>query len=110
MVFRLTDFKNEIIPIDESNIKILFKDTMFWVVLVLGVLPLLIGTLSDTELQYLGMLFFFAMIWGGLFRSVVLKSNEKVTLPIAAFFFTGIVGIFLLLHVFHPMFPRFYYN
>lgn len=104
--FRQTDFKSEIIPVDESNYKTLLKDTMFWVILTLGILPLIITSFNDVTLQFVGMLFFFAMFWGGLFRGVVLKSNEKVTLPITAFFFTGFIGMPLLLYAyqFHPEF------
>ncbi|MDR2439337.1 MAG: PrsW family intramembrane metalloprotease [Planctomycetaceae bacterium] len=106
---RQTNFKAEIIPIDESNFVSLIKDGMFWLILVLGVLPLIIGTLQDSKMQLVGMLFFFAALWGGILRGIVLKSNEKVTLPIVAFFFTGFVGIPMLL-IIYSIFPKFYMN
>ncbi|MCL2006332.1 MAG: PrsW family glutamic-type intramembrane protease [Planctomycetaceae bacterium] len=104
--FRQTDFKNEIIPLDANNYQTLVKDVMFWVVLILGVAPLIIASFQDITIQFLGMLFFFAMFWGGLLRGVVLKSNDKIPLPVAAFFFTGIIGMPLLLYVYswHPEF------
>ena len=107
--FKQTDFKSEIFPIDENNLNVLLKDPMFWVILALGVLPLVINTFGDYNAQYLGMLFFFAMFWGGLLRGVVLKSNEKITLPIVAFFFTGIVGMALFFSIF-PQFPNYYFT
>jgi RsiW-degrading membrane proteinase PrsW (M82 family) len=103
--FRSTNFKSEIIPIDESNLRDLFHDGMFWMILMLGILPLLIGTLRDDRMQLLGMLFFFAALWGGILRGVVLKSNEKFTLPVVAFFFTGFIGMPLLLMV-YEMLPK----
>lgn len=105
--FRETDFKSEIIPVDASNLSLLVGDMVFWVVLVLGVLPLLIISLSDPGMQLIGMLFFFAMLWGGIFRGLVIKCSEKVGLPVAAFFFTGIIGINVLLFI-YGFLPGFY--
>ncbi|MGL6196757.1 MAG: PrsW family intramembrane metalloprotease [Thermoguttaceae bacterium] len=105
--FRETDFKNEIIPIDASNLSIIAGDVVFWVVLTLGVLPLLIISINDPNMQLVGMLFFFAMLWGGIFRSLVLKSSENVGLPISAFFFTGIIGVSVLLLIYQYL-PAFY--
>ncbi len=105
--FRETDFKSEVIPVDASNLSILVGDMVFWVVLILGVLPLLIISLSEPGMQLIGMLFFFAMLWGGIFRGLVIKCTEKVGLPVAAFFFTGIIGINVLLFIYQFL-PEFY--
>lgn len=104
--FRQTDFKNELLPIDESNLNKILRDPVFWIVTTLGILPLLIVTLNDIDMQLTGLLFFFALIWGGVFRGFVLKSSEKFTLPVIAFFFTGIIGMWLLAFSwnFHPKF------
>ncbi|MDR2704349.1 MAG: PrsW family intramembrane metalloprotease [Planctomycetaceae bacterium] len=106
--FRKTDFKKEIIPIDADNAVGLFKDPIFWVVLVLGVLPLLITSMNDINIQLYGLLFFFAMLWGGILRGLVLKSSDNVVLPVTAFFATGIVGVGVLLFLYKHCLPSFY--
>ena len=63
-------------------------------------MPLLITSVNDPNMRLVGMLFFFAMLWGGFFRGVIVKTNEKVLLPVAAFFFTGIIGIPALLFIY----------
>jgi RsiW-degrading membrane proteinase PrsW (M82 family) len=107
--FKKTDFKKEIIPIDANNAKEIFKDPIFWVVLTLGILPLLITSFNNIGLQTYGMLFFFAMLWGGIFRGLVLKSSSSIVFPIVAFFFTGIVGINTLLFCYNYL-PSVYMN
>src|ERR1700722_15809345 len=41
---RRMDFREEVIPLDTSSLKLLTKDFGFWFVLFLGIVPLLIGT------------------------------------------------------------------
>jgi RsiW-degrading membrane proteinase PrsW (M82 family) len=107
--FRKTDFKKEIIPIDADNAAGLFKDPIFWVVFALGVLPLLINSVQDIVIRLYGLLFFFAMLWGGILRGLVLKSSNSVVLPVIAFFFTGIVGANIMFF-FYRCLPSFYLN
>jgi len=95
--FRTTDFKKEIIPIDPDNAAVLFRDPAFWVVCILGVLPLSITSFQDLQFQLYGLLFFFAMLWGGILRGLVLRSSDSVVFPVIAFFFTGIIGVKTLL-------------
>jgi RsiW-degrading membrane proteinase PrsW (M82 family) len=108
--FRQTDFKKEIIPVDAENAFGLFKDPIFWVILVLGVLPLLIVAVQDGSFQLYGLLFFFAMLWGGILRGLVLKSSDSVVLPICAFFVTGVVGVSCLTFLYNGYLPSFYTN
>ncbi|MDR1383572.1 MAG: PrsW family intramembrane metalloprotease [Planctomycetaceae bacterium] len=95
--FRTTDFKKEIIPIDPDNAAALFKDSVFWVICALGVLPVFITSLQDLQIQLYGLTFFFAMLWGGVLRGLVLKSSDSVVLPVVSFFITGIIGVQTLL-------------
>lgn len=106
--FRQTDFKKEIIPVDADNAAKLFKDPIFWIVFALGILPLLITSVQDAQIQLYGLLFFFAMLWGGILRGLVLKSSDSVVLPVAAFFITGIVGVNTLFFVYSHFLPSFY--
>jgi RsiW-degrading membrane proteinase PrsW (M82 family) len=108
--FRQTNFKKEIIPIDADNAIKIFKDPMFWVVLALGVLPLLITSVQDAEIQLYGLLFFFAMLWGGILRGLVLKSSDSLVLPVLSFFITGIIGVYVLFFLYEHSLPSFYYN
>jgi len=105
--FRNTDFQKEILPINAHNAVVLLKDPSFWVVFILGVLPVAITSFQDLQIQLYGLFFFFALVWGGILRGLILKSTGSIVLPIAAFFLTGIVGIFLLLTCYQCL-PRFY--
>ena len=107
--FRTTDYKKEILPINAHNTVVLLKDPNFWIVLVLGVLPVAITSFQDLNVQLYGLFFFFALVWGGILRGLVLRSTDSVALPVAAFFLTGIVGIPLLL-AFYRLTPSFYTN
>ncbi|MDR1383787.1 MAG: PrsW family intramembrane metalloprotease [Planctomycetaceae bacterium] len=82
-----------------ENIQKILLSPIFWVVMVLGVLPLVIISVDDPSgyLPLVGMLFFFGFLWGGIFRSLVIKSNDKLYIPITAMFFTGIIGLAFLL-------------
>ena len=105
--FRTTDFKKEILPVNAHNAVVILKDPTFWVVLMLGALPLAIMSFDDLSVQLYGLFFFFALVWGGILRGLVLRSTDSLVLPIIAFFVTGIGGIFLLL-TFYQCLPAFY--
>ena len=89
---RQMDLRSEIVPIDESNLFPLIHDWVFWSVALLGVVPLLISTLPDREMQLLGLALFFAAVWGVIFRSAIVKDDTSWKFLLAAMFFTGILG------------------
>jgi RsiW-degrading membrane proteinase PrsW (M82 family) len=105
--FRRTDFKEELLPMDAGGASALLKDMPFWAVLALGVLPLFINSLQDPTLRLNGLIFFFALVWGGIFKAIVIKSRAGIFFPASAFLFTGIIGLFLLL-TFYKILPKFY--
>jgi RsiW-degrading membrane proteinase PrsW (M82 family) len=98
------NFADEIIPIDASNITTLYKDFAFWGISCLGILPLMIGSLSNKNSQLLGFALFFALVWGFLLKKLVIGEGVGWKLPLLSFFFTGLIGIPLLLMV-HRVFP-----
>lgn len=75
---------------------LLLRDFGFWIVLAMGVMPLFIGGISDPVIRLTGLLFFFALLWGAVFQGMVLRSHASLVSPFLAFFFTGVVGLFLL--------------
>lgn len=75
----------------------IFKDASFWIVLAMGVMPILINAIANPVYRLTAMLFFFALLWGGVFQGFVMRSRASLFLPLLAFFFTGIVGLFVLL-------------
>jgi RsiW-degrading membrane proteinase PrsW (M82 family) len=89
---RLMDFRREIVPIDGTNLPILIKDSIFWFAALLGIVPLLIVTLTETHAQLVVFALFFASVWGVLFRSAIVKHNASWKTLIPALFFTGILG------------------
>jgi RsiW-degrading membrane proteinase PrsW (M82 family) len=104
---RSMDFKAEIAPIDSNILSLIKKDFVFWAVSLLAIVPLVLVTLNDTQSQLTGFLLFFAAIWGVIFKKFIVDENSSWLLPIAALFFTGIIGIRGLLFV-HEYLPDFY--
>jgi RsiW-degrading membrane proteinase PrsW (M82 family) len=90
------NFKIEIFPVDSRNAHEVFGSSVFWTVSALGILPLLIGSFNHFGIQLYGLLFFFALMWAGIFQKFILKYKEKLWLPIVSFFFTGLAGIYIL--------------
>lgn len=99
--------KQEIIPIDQTNIHLLLKDFIFWAVSFLGIIPLLIITVNHVSTQLTMFALFFAFVWGVIFKKFILKDHGSNRLPVASLFFTGIIGIWLLLFVYRFL-PNFY--
>lgn len=85
----------------------LLGDTGFWLALAMGVMPLLLGGIANPMYRLSGLLFFFALLWGGVFHGVVMKSHTSLGLPLLAFFFTGVVGLFIL-YAAYSFFPDAY--
>jgi hypothetical protein len=101
------DFTQEILPLNESNVKSLKGDFLFWSVSFLGIVPLMIGILSDSHSQIVAFCLFFAFVWGAIFKKLIVQDSGSWTLALTALFFTGIAGIFLLLIIYSLM-PSFY--
>lgn len=89
---RQIDYRRDIVPIDAANLAMVCKDRVFWFTVLLGIVPLMIGTLADTQAQLVLFALFFAGVWGVLFRAAVLKHAADWRLLLAALFFTGILG------------------
>lgn len=104
---RSMDFKAEIAPIDSNILALIKKDFVFWAVSLLAIVPLVLVTLNDTQSQLTGFLLFFAAIWGVIFKKFIVDENSSWLLPIAALFFTGIIGIRVLLFTYEYL-PDFY--
>ncbi|MDQ3140709.1 MAG: PrsW family glutamic-type intramembrane protease [Bacteroidota bacterium] len=99
--------KQEVIPIDNSNIQLLLSDFVFWAVSLLGIIPLLIVTVKQPNMQLTMFALFFAFVWGVIFKKFILNDQGSWRLAIASLFFTGIIGIWLLL-AFYRLLPDFY--
>jgi RsiW-degrading membrane proteinase PrsW (M82 family) len=100
-------FKKEVLPFDADNIHILTKDFIFWSVTLLGIIPLLIVTIEKPSLQLTMFALFFAFFWGVIFKKFIIQDSGTQGLAIGAMFFTGIAGIWLLLHIYQYL-PDFY--
>lgn len=105
---RKIKFKEEVIPIDQSNIQALLKDYAFWAVTLMGVLPLLIVTVQQTNTQLTLFALFFAFVWGVILKRFAINEPGGWGLPIASLFFTGVIGIWLLLFIYRNFLPDFY--
>ena len=91
-----------------SNLAILAKDFVFWATALLGVVPLLIVTLSDNQSQLTAFALFFAALWGVIFKLFVLRHGGSWKLPVVALFFTGTAGMYGLLFVYRHFLPEAY--
>ena len=89
---RQMDFRNEIVPINASNLPALLDDGIFWFATLLGIVPLVIVTLPG-NIQLVAFSIFFAAVWGVIFRSAIVKYDTSWKFLWPAMFFTGIVGV-----------------
>lgn len=101
--------KQEVMPIDHSNIHLLMKDFVFWAVTFLGIIPLVIITVKQPTTQLTMFALFFAFVWGVIFKKFIINDSQTKRLAVPALFFTGIIGIRLLLFIYRFL-PDFYLN
>jgi RsiW-degrading membrane proteinase PrsW (M82 family) len=102
------NFREEIVPIDEKNFGKLVRNSVFWGVTLLGVVPLLIGTIDSLQYQLVGFALFFAVLWGVIFRSFIVRDSSSWLGLLASMFATGIAGIYVLLKLYVNVFPAAY--
>ncbi len=107
---RKIKFKEEVIPIDQSNIQMLLRDYAFWAVTLMGVVPLLIVTVNQLNAQLTLFALFFAFVWGVILKRFAINDDGGWILPISSLFFTGVVGIWLYLFIYRVFLPDFYTN
>ncbi len=105
--FREIDFKTEVMPFNAQNISILKSDFVFWVVAFLAIVPLFLVTLKNTDQQLTGFCLFFAAVWGLILKRFVVEETGGWGIPLVSLFFTGIIGLKILLWV-QGFFPTWY--
>lgn len=101
------DLKKEILPIDGSNARMLRNDFVFWAVTALGIVPLVIVSLQNERDQLTCFALFYAVLWGVIFKNFIIKDQESYRFHFGALFFTGIVGMNLLLAFYQWLVPGF---
>jgi RsiW-degrading membrane proteinase PrsW (M82 family) len=107
--FRELDFKAEVLPLNEQSFALLKSDFVFWSVTLLAIVPLFLVTLNETQSQLTGFCLFFAAIWGLVFKKFVVEEPGGWRLPLFSLFFTGLIGMNLLLQL-YKWFPDSYTN
>jgi RsiW-degrading membrane proteinase PrsW (M82 family) len=98
---RSLNWREEIIPIDESNLRVLIRDYVFWAVVLAGIVPELIGTISDPGVRLTLFAFLFAAMWGVAFRDFIVRAPVKWSWLIGSALFTGLIGMRILASVDH---------
>ncbi|MDR3183356.1 MAG: hypothetical protein LBT89_10675 [Planctomycetaceae bacterium] len=108
--FRYGDVKEALTPVNEYTLPIVLKDKEFWQTTALCVLPMAVIALDkkgEHFLTHLVVPFFwlavlvgFLIAVGVMLRRTFLKRSEDIRLPLAAFFFTAVIGVPLLLNFF----------
>ena len=105
---REISFKEEVLPIDGSNVSSLLTDFVFWAVTLLGIIPLLIVTVQNSSTQLTMFALFFAFVWGVILKRFVPNDRGSWKWPGAALFFTCIAGMWILLLISRLLLPGFY--
>ncbi len=105
------NFREEVVPIDATNLASLLRDYVFWGVALLGIVPLLIGTLDERpDYQLTIFALFFAILWGVVFKHFIVRGSTTWPILVASMFTTGIGGMFLLFALYEHVMPAAYYN
>ncbi len=91
----LAELTEELIPLNATNVETLKRDFAFWAVAALGVFPLIIAIVRVPAAQAGALVFFFAGIWGVLFKKLIVADHGRWTPPILAFAFTSTIGVFI---------------
>ena len=102
------NFREEVVPIDEKNFGLLIRDYVFWCVTLLGVVPLLIGTIESQQYQLVTFALFFAVLWGVVFKYFIVRGSSTWPSLLTALFATGIVGIYMMLKLYEHALPEAY--
>lgn len=104
---REIDYHKDVVPINASVLAETARDTSFWCVLGLSVVPLLIVTIHQQNYQLTMLSLFFALLWGFVFKHVIVRSTAPWGLLCGSMFFTGTCGITGLLK-FYTFLPESY--
>lgn len=107
---RSLNFREEVVPLDESNLRSVLGDYVFWCVTLLGVVPLLIYTVERTDYQLTAFALFFAALWGVIFKYFIVRVSHRWPILVASLFATGIAGIYVLLKIYEHLLPAVYLN
>ena len=102
------DFKDEVIPIDGELASRMSRDVVFWIVTALAVVPLLISTVQRQDFQLTAFALFFAVLWGVMFKLLVVRSSMSWPPLIGSMLLTGCIGIPLLLFGYSTIVPASY--
>ncbi len=70
-------FKEEVLPIDATNLAALAKDFVFWAVTLLGIVPLLIVSMQGIDSQLTLFALFFAAVWGVIMKMFVMRDDSS---------------------------------
>jgi len=92
---RSIDVRSEVVPLDQATAQTMVKDAVFWSALILGVVPLAIGTLRQAEHQLVVFAAFFAVLWGVAFKQIIARQGGNWRLMAASMSAGGLVGPFL---------------
>lgn len=103
------NFREEVVPIDATNLAGLLRNHVFWGVTMLGIVPLLIGTLKGhPDYQLTTFALFFAIMWGVVFKYFIVGGSQTWPILVTSLFTTGIGGMFLLSLLYEHVLPTAY--
>lgn len=104
--------QEEAFPINANSLARLFQDETFWGIALAVASPLLISTLEGEAQKYIipALFGYFGIIWGFVFKSMVVRHPAHWGVCLGAMAFTAFVGIPMLLavqeHVFSEKFRQ----
>jgi RsiW-degrading membrane proteinase PrsW (M82 family) len=89
------DFGKMLFPISGTSANKVFGNESLWIVMMLGALPLLLTSINHQLYGFYGVLLYFSLFWGWIFKSTLFYDIKKWYYGFGAALFTGIVGLFV---------------
>lgn len=82
-------------PAGDELSRYISKNSNYWWLVSAGSLPLLFVTVQNVSYQIYLFALYFALIWGFLFKNLVVNVKRFWGPALASMFFTGLIGLFL---------------
>lgn len=91
----LTLLMKSVPPAGDELSRYISKNSNYWWLVSAGSLPLLFVTVQNVSYQIYLFALYFALIWGFLFKNLVVNVKRFWGPALASMFFTGLIGLFL---------------
>jgi RsiW-degrading membrane proteinase PrsW (M82 family) len=98
--------REEVVPFDAANVRRLLRDYVFWIVAVLGIVPILIESIDHEGFRLFVFALFFAFLWGVTIKYFIVRVDHNWPILIISLLTTGFLGVASLI-LFLTLLPSF---